>query len=135
MTTAFKILVCICGLIVILAGANDVWKGASAEGDFGDLGEHVTGPMLNFTIRFLGTVLAGFGVLMILFATNLERYRPPLMVALSVVILGGLGRVGSIIQHGTAPGHEVTMYSILGVELILVPALLVWLVLAGERMY
>lgn len=128
----FKVLVWVCGLILISAGANDALRGAVVRGDFGELGELARSPMLNFSIRFLGTVLAGFGALMILFASDLTRYRTPLILAFSVVILGGLSRVASILQYGMAEGHEFTVYAILAVELVLVPALLIWLLIAGR---
>jgi hypothetical protein len=67
MILIFKIIVWICGIIAIVTGANDFWNGAFVKGDFGDLGEHVNGPMLNFTMRFLGAIWMGFGALLILF--------------------------------------------------------------------
>lgn len=134
MIMTFKIVVWICGIILILAGVNDFWNGASSKGDFGDLGEHVNGPMLNITIRFLGAILVGFGALLILFATNLKQYEMPLMVSFCFVILGGIGRIISIFQHGMAEGHEITIYCILGVELILIPASLAWLIFTDSSM-
>lgn len=130
MILVFKIIVWICGAIAIVTGANDFWNGAAAKGDFGDLGEHAAGPMVNFTIRFLGAIWMGFGALLILFATNLGQYKLPLIVAFGFVMLGGIGRVISIVKHGMAEGHEITAYGILGVELVLIPALLVWLLLS-----
>ncbi len=132
MVLAFKIVVWLCGIIAILTGANDFWNAASAKGDFGDLGEYVRSPQLNFTIRFLGAIWMGFGALLILFTTNLALYRTPLLVAFGFVILGGVGRVISIFQNGMAEGQEITAYGILGVELVLVPALLIWLLLTDK---
>lgn len=130
----FKILVWACGLVLILAGGNDALRGAAVRGDFGELGELVNSPMLNFTIRFLGTALAGFGGMMILFSSDLSRYRAPLILAFVVVILGGLSRVASILQLGMPQGQETTVYAIAAVELILVPALLVWLLFSGRAL-
>jgi hypothetical protein len=130
----FKVIVWICGIIAILTGANDFLNGASAKGDFGDLGKHVNGQMLNFTIRFLGAIWMGFGALLILFASNLKQYEIALMVAFCFVILGGIGRIISIAQHGVAKGQEMTVYGILGIELVLVPALLLWLVFTDKAM-
>lgn len=132
MMMAFKIIIWICGIILIFAGVNDFWNGASSKGDFGDLGEHVNGPMLNFTIRFLGAILMGFGVLLIIFATNLKQYELPLIVSLCFVILGGVGRLISIVQHGMAQGHEMIIYAILGIELMIIPALLAWLIFSDR---
>ena len=129
----FKIIVWICGIIAILTGANDFWNGASAKGDFGDLGVHINSPMLNFTIRFLGAIWMGFGALLILFATNLKQYRIPLIVSFCFVILGGVGRVISIARNGVAEGQEITIYGILGIELVLIPALLICFLLADIK--
>jgi len=125
----FKIIVGILGAIAILTGVNDFWNGAAVEGDFGKhLGESVNDPTLNFTIRFLGAIWTGFGVLLILFVTDLERYQVPLLVSFGIVIFGGIGRVISIVKHGIESGNEITAYSILAVELVLVPILLIWLI-------
>jgi len=124
----FKIIVGILGVIGIFTGANDFWNGAAVEGDFGKhLGENVNDPTLNFTLRFLGAIWMGFGILLILFASDLERYKTALLVSFGIVIFGGIGRVISIIKHGIEPGNETTAYAILSVELILVPILLIWL--------
>jgi len=124
----FKIIVGILGLIALTTGANDFWNGAAVKGDFGKhLGELENDPTLNFTIRFLGAIWMGFGVLLILFATDLDRYKIALMVSFGIVIVGGLGRVISIYKHGIEKGNEAMAYGILGVELLLVPALLIWL--------
>jgi hypothetical protein len=126
---AFKIIVGILGLIAIVTGANDFWNGAYVQGDFGKhLGESVNDPTLNFTLRFLGAIWMGFGVLLILFVTDLQRYQIPLLVSFGIVILGGIGRLISILKHGIESGNEPTAYGILAVELILVPVLLVWFI-------
>lgn len=130
MLLAFKIIVAILGVIAITTGGNDFWKGAAVKGDFGkDLGETVNHPTLNFTIRFLGAIWMGFGALLILFITDIDQYYYPLLMSFGFVILGGIGRVVSIRQHGTEDGFKTTAYSILAVELILVPILTVWLLL------
>lgn len=127
----FKTLLILCGLIGVGTGANDWLRGASVKGDFGELAEHENAPMLNFTLRFLGGIWMGFGALLVLFATDIERYRPALILALSMVILAGIGRVISINRHGIDPKTRTTVYSILAVELMLVPILLAWLFIAG----
>lgn len=129
---AFKIIVGILGVIAILTGANDFWNGASVTGDFGNLGENTKDPQLNYTIRFLGAIWMGFGVLLILFVVNLARYEIPLIIAFIIIILGGIGRVISILQLGIAEGNHIIVYTILGVELLLVPALLVWFLMMDK---
>jgi len=132
MVWVFKIIVWVCGAIALLTGANDFWNGAAAKGDFGNLGAHAAGPLVNFTIRFMGAIWMGFGALLILFATNLSQYKLPLTIAFCFVVLGGLGRVISIVKHGMAEGHEIAAYGILGVELVLIPALLIWLLVSKK---
>jgi len=129
----FKAIVWVLGLIAISTGANDLWNGAKVQGDFGSLGESSSDPTLNFTIRFLGAIWMGFGALLILFASNLSAYGLPLIVTFLIVIVGGLGRVFSIYQYGIGEGKEIMSYSILGVELILVPALLIWFLVSDMR--
>jgi hypothetical protein len=128
----FKIIVGLLGVIAILTGANDFWNGASVTGDFGNLGANAKDPQLNYTIRFLGAIWMGFGVLLILFVTNLVRYEIPLIIAFIIVILAGIGRVISILQFGIAEGNHIIVYATLGVELVLVPALLVWLLMMDK---
>lgn len=123
----FRIIVCILGLIGLFTGANDLWKGAAVKGDFGELGPMTDDPTLNFTLRFLGAIWMGFGGLLILFASNLERYKVALLVSFIIVIIGGLGRLFSVIRLGITKGNETMVYSILSVELLLVPVLLGWL--------
>ncbi len=114
------------GLIAISTGVNDLWNGASVTGDFGDLGDKVNNPTLNYTVRFLGAIWMGFGALLILFVTDLPRYQMALIVAFCIVILGGIGRLISIIQFGFSEGNHLIVFITLGIELVLVPALLVW---------
>lgn len=122
----FEIIVYLLGLTAIVTGINDFWKGAAVKGDFGEIGEATNDPTLNFTIRFFGAIWTGFGALLILFATDVKTYGLALIVAFIFVILGGIGRVWSMKQFGIAEGRKTTNYSIVTVELVLTPVLLVW---------
>ena len=125
----FKIIVGILGLIAVTTGANDFWNGAAVKGDFGkNLGHLVNDPTLNFTIRFLGAIWMGFGVLLILFVSDLERYKIALLTSFVIIIIGGVGRLISVLKLGIEQGNETMTYSILAVELLLAPVLLGWLV-------
>lgn len=129
----FKALVIICGIIALVTGANDLWRGASVKSAFGDLGDYENTPMLNFTIRYYSVIWMSFGAFMILFVLNLQKYDTALMLAFGFVILGGLGRVMSLIKTGMPEAQHVsTVYSILAVELLLIPSLLIWLVVAAK---
>jgi len=129
MDLIFRIVVAILGLIGFVTGIKDFIKGASAKGDFGNLEEMTNKPMLNFTIRFLGAIWAGFGALLILFATDLERYDIALIMALAFVIIGGIGRLISIKQFGVDSINKTTVYIILIIELVIVTAVLFWYLL------
>jgi len=124
----FRIIVGLLGLIAVLTGANDFLKGAAVEGDFGkNLGELVEDPTLNFTLRFLGAIWMGFGCLLLLFVSDLPRYKMALLISFVIVVVGGIGRLITIFKLGIEPGNEVMAYSILAVELLLVPTLIIWL--------
>lgn len=131
--TIFQTIVGLCGLIALTTGANDVWKGAAVKGDFGDLREHTHAPLLNFTLRFLGAIWMGFGALLIVFAIDPIRYFAPLLVAFIFVIIGGASRVLSLIKHGLPSDNKALVYQTLGVELVLIPALLIWLLLLATH--
>jgi len=123
----FRIIVALLGLIAISTGANDLWNGAAVKGDFGKhLGENVKDPTLNFTLRFLGAIWMGFGALLILFVTDVKRYDHAIILAFIIIVIGGIGRFISTRQFGIEPGNETMTYTIMCVELLLVPALLVW---------
>jgi len=125
----FKIIVCLLGLIAIFTGANDFWNGAAVKGDFGkNLGQLENDPTLNFTLRFLGAIWMGFGALLILFITDLEKYKIALLISFVFVIIGGIGRLISVLKLGIENGNEGMAYSILAIELLLVPILLGWLI-------
>lgn len=125
---AFRIIVGILGLIGLFTGLNDLWNGASVQGDFGDLETMKRQPMLNFTIRFLGAIWAGFGALLILFTTNVKRYDIALILSLIFIIIGGIGRFVSTQQFGIVPAYKTMVYIILTTELCLVPIVLIWYV-------
>lgn len=125
---AFQVIVYILGAIAVVTGANDFWQGAVVEASFGQLNGGETNPTLNFTVRFFAAIWMGFGVLLALFAFDLKSYKTPLIVSFVVVIIGGLGRLASVLQYGIAEGNEVASYLIIGLELVLIPILLVWLV-------
>jgi len=135
MILTFRIIVVILGLIGFFTGVNDFWNGANVPGDFGKhLGQTVKDPTLNFTLRFLGAIWAGFGALLILFSTDLKRYDIALILALVVVIVGGIGRFISTKQFGIEKGNEIMSYAIMGVELVIVPVLLIWYLVVIRKM-
>ena len=123
----FQKIVYILGAIAILTGANDFWQGAVVQASFGDLQGMETNPTLNFTVRFFAAIWAGFGVFLCMFAWDLKTYKLPLILAFVIVIMGGIGRIISMVQFGIAKGNEIPSYLITGLEVVLMPILLVWL--------
>ena len=96
----FRIIVGILGLIAITTGANDFLNGAAVKGDFGkNLGSLVNDPTLNFTLRFLGAIWMGFGVLLMLFVSDLEKYKIALLASFGIIIIGGIGRLISVMKR------------------------------------
>ena len=127
----FKVIVWILGLIAIGTGIMDFWHGVAAQEALGaELGEGFGDATLNNIFRFFAAIWIGFGVFLILFTTDLARYYIALIVAFLITVLGGVGRVMSIVQFGISEGREQATWAIVGLELILVPALLAWLVWA-----
>ncbi len=125
----FKVIVWILGLIALGTGIMDFWQGAAAQEALGArLGEGFNDATLNNIFRFFAAIWIGFGVFLILFTTDLERYYIALVVAFLIVILGGIGRIMSIAQFGIPEGRDLMIWAIVGIEVVLVPALLGWLV-------
>lgn len=129
----FKLIVWLLGLIAIGTGIMDFWHGVAAQEALGaQLGEGFGDPALNNIFRFFAAIWIGFGVFLILFTTDLAKYYAALVVAFLVTVLGGIGRLMSIVQFGVVEGRQQMSWAIVGIELVLVPALLVWLVWAHK---
>jgi hypothetical protein len=127
----FKLIVGFLGLIAIGTGIMDFWHGVAAQEALGaELGKGFRDATLNNIFRFFAAIWIGFGVFLILFTTDLARYYFALILAFLITVLGGMGRVMSIVEFGISEGREQATWAIVGLELILVPLLLVWLVWA-----
>lgn len=124
---AFQIIVYILGAIAILTGISDFWQEAVNQASFGDLQGMEKNPTLNFTVRFFAAIWAGFGVFLCLFAWDLKKYKLALILAFVIVMIGGIGRIMSMVQFGITEGNETHSYLITGLEVVLIPILLVWL--------
>lgn len=124
----FKFFVWILGLIAIGTGIMDFWGGAPAmEGLGAKLGDGFSDPGLNNVFRFFAAIWIGFGVFLIYFTTDLDRYYRPLAIAFVTAAVGGIGRIMSINEFGLPEGRETVIWSIVALEVIFIPALLVWL--------
>lgn len=130
MVIAFKVIVCLLGLVAIGTGFMDYWWGVPAQEALGaQLGEGFKDPALNNIFRFFAAIWMGFGVFLIFFTTDLARYRTALMLAFVIVIIGGIGRLMSVMEFGVTTGRETSVYVIIGLEVVIIPLLLVWLTL------
>lgn len=124
----FKVFVWILGLIAISTGIMDFWNGAPAMEALGaELGDGFTDAGLNNVFRFFAAVWIGFGVLLIFFTTDIDRYYPALAIAFITAALGGVGRIMSIYEFGLPEGRETTIWAIVILEVVFIPAALVWL--------
>ncbi|MEM6499089.1 MAG: DUF4345 domain-containing protein [Pseudomonadota bacterium] len=128
----FTIGIYIFAAIALLTGANDLIQGFASLKAFGStLPEQAFGdPMADNLFRFFAGLWFGVGVLFLLFIRDMNRYSPAMIALLSVVALGGLGRVLSIFQYGMpeAPlGFALVCAGLLS-ELIIAPIMLWWLV-------
>jgi len=77
-------------------------------------------------VRFLGGLWLGVGLLFAAGALRLRALRAPLMVALLLVVLGGLARFTTGDATALSPNVRLSLLA----ELVLMPVLFVWLALA-----
>ena len=85
--------------------------------------------MVDNVFRFFWALWFGTGILFILFARDLDRYKPAMNSLLGMVILGGLGRILSIWRY-RLPDHPLGLTLVfLGLlaEVVISPVMLWWL--------
>ena len=88
----------------------------------------ISDPILDSQVRFLGTIWFGYGVLLCVCASDLDKYGRLLRGALFLVFLGGVARLASIAQVGM-PGSSAgtaIITVVLIAELVLMPLLIWW---------
>lgn len=117
--------------IALLTGVSDLLQGLSSQRNFGaSLTEAgFADPMVDNVFRFFSAIWLGVGVFFILFIRDLDRYKPAMIALLSIVILGGLGRLLSIWQYGVpdhATGQALIVLGLLA-EIAISPIMLWWL--------
>ena len=124
-----KITTALLSLIALLTGAMDVIVGVAGQANIG-VGAAAAAPfdpVLDSQVRFLGAVWLGLGAVQLFCLGDLRRYGAILQLCFAIVVLGGIGRVLSLIQvgqptSGTGPSFILVA---LAIELVLVP--LAWL--------
>lgn len=117
-------------VIALLTGAGDVIVGLSGQRLIGAaLEEGYADPLLNSQIRYLGAIWLGFGLLLWMCSRDVARHTGLIRGALWIVILGGVGRLISVVQFGlpAAPTGAAFVIGAIVIELVLMPLLLVWL--------
>lgn len=126
----FRFSVWCLAVLALVTGCVDFFVGLSAqkmvgaalmESDYGD-------PLLNSQVRYLGSIWFGFGVFLIAALRNLPATLGMLRGGLLIVLMGGVGRVISLVQFGFPPSPLGTGFVIfaLVIELVCIPAML-WL--------
>lgn len=128
--TAFRITIRALAILALVTGSIDVLLGLAAQATIGAAHEEGYGdPLLNSQIRYLGAVWLGFGALLWHCLRDLPRFAPIVRGALWVVVLGGLGRLASVVQFGHPPSAVGTHFvnGAIAIELIGIPFLLVWM--------
>jgi len=123
----FKGLIYLFAVIAIATGVMDLLKGLPALELAGGKSVQIgaTAPMIDNSFRFLAGVWIGAGILFILFVSNLEQYKIPMMVLLGVMAIGGIGRLISIANYGMPT--DAVVYVGLVIELIICPLMILWL--------
>lgn len=118
--------------ICLITGAGDIIQGLANLGSFGSNlpPEVYTDPVADNIFRFFAAIWFGTGVLLIIFAQDLERYKAPMLALLGIIILGGFARIISIVQYGyPTDSTGATMVAVgLIAELIVVPVLMISLI-------
>ncbi len=120
-----KITTALVSLIALLTGAMDVIVGVAGQANIG-VGAAAAAPfdpVLDSQVRFLGAVWLGLGAVQLFCLGDLRRYGAILQLCFAIVVLGGIGRVLSLIQvgqptSGTGPSFILVA---LAIELVLVP--------------
>jgi hypothetical protein len=115
---ALQIAVTVCSLVPILAGGAGILLGpvlvSGAGGGDRDLDSH---------FRYLSGLLLGIGLAYLTGVPGIERKRIRFLLLGGIVVLGGLGRLWSLLSEGTPSS---VMLGALAMELVVTPLLTLW---------
>ncbi|MBX2885591.1 MAG: DUF4345 domain-containing protein [Granulosicoccus sp.] len=125
----FTIVVYIFAAIALVTGASDLVQGLASQKSFGASMPEQGVAIVDNVFRFFSAIWLGVGVLFVLFIRDLARYKPAMIALLFVVVLGGVGRIISIVQYGLPdqPAASGLVLAGLIAELLVTPILLWWL--------
>lgn len=104
----FIIVIYIFAAIALLTGANDLIQGLASQEAFGATMPTQGVAIVDNVFRFFAGLWFGVGILFILFVRDLDRYKPAMIALLSIVVLGGVGRIISIVQYGMPDSSAAT---------------------------
>ncbi len=122
---AFVLVIKLLAPITIVAGFSHVVLGLSADLLLGANApaELRSDPVLDSQNRFYGTIFMGYGVLLLLCATDPRKYALLFRILGGFIFLGGIARLISAALHGL-PAPPVV--GLIVIELVGVPLLLWW---------
>jgi len=125
----FQIVVYIFAAIALITGASDLIQGVASQKAFGATMPAEGLPIVDNIFRFFSGLWFGVGILFILFVRDLDRYKPAMIALLSIVVLGGFGRIISIVQYGMPDNSSASTMVLVGLlaEVVISPILLWWL--------
>lgn len=115
---ALQAVVAVCSLIPIAAGAGGILLGPAFLGN-----SVVDSPDLDGHFRYLSGLLMGIGVAYALAVPGIERRRKRFILLGGIVVLGGFGRLVSVLKTGAPPP---IMIGALAMELLVVPVITLW---------
>jgi len=125
----FTIVIYIFAAIALSTGASDFIQGLASQKSFGAAMPTQGLAIVDNVFRFFSGLWFGVGVLFILFVRDLDRYKPAMITLLAVVVLGGIGRIVSIVQYGMPENTSAVYLVVAGLlaEVVISPILLWWL--------
>jgi|AraplaMF_Col_mMF_1032025.scaffolds.fasta_scaffold00069_12 hypothetical protein len=117
--------VAVCCLAPILGGGAGLLLGPAmiggASGDARDLDSH---------FRYLSGLLLGIGLAYAASIPGIERKRVSFILLGSIVVIGGIGRLLSLLSQGVP---SPTMLGALAMELVVTPFLTLWQLRVARR--
>lgn len=124
MRRALQVVVALCSLVPMLAGAAGVWGGQVLVGQgltVIGVGDSLNDPDSHF--RYLSGLLLGIGLAYAASVPGIERHRGRFLLLGFIVMVGGLGRLLSLVLDG--PPSAVMLFALL-MELVVTPLLTFW---------
>ncbi len=114
------------GVIILGVALTHATLGPSAEVL---LGSHISAgsiadPTIDSQNRFYGVAFGLYGILMWLCGSDIERYKPVLLLLLLMFFLAGLVRLISIALVGMPP---VSVIGLMVLEIVMPPVMVLWL--------